>query len=80
MSKFLLVVNFETNEHVMSWEILPGDRDVRHFLDICLEDIKDARVTGFVCQSLDKDISAAIEGCETVSKADAIAFVGEKRT
>ena len=64
--KHLLVINFETDEPIMSWDILPGDRDVRHFLDICLDDIRNAKINGFCCANLEKDITQAIEGCETV--------------
>lgn len=72
MTKHLLVVQFETPDPIMSWDILPGDRDVRHFLDICLDDIKGARINGFCCASLEKDITQAIENCETVAEGGAI--------
>lgn len=71
--KHLLVINFDTPEKIISWDILPGDRDVRHFLDICLDDIKDARINGFVCARLDgQDLTQAIDGCETVAEGAAI--------
>lgn len=74
MTKHLLVINFETEEKIMSWDILPGDRDVRHFLDICLDDIKSARIVGFVCGKLDgKDLTRAIENCETIAEGAGIA-------
>lgn len=76
--RHLLVVQFDTPEKIMSWDILPGDRDVRHFLDICLDDIKDARISGFVCAKLDgQDLTQAIDDCETVAEGAAIsALIG----
>jgi len=70
--KHLLVIQFETADPIMSWDILPGDRDVRHFLDICLDDIKDAKINGFCCASLEKDLARAIEACETIEEGSAI--------
>jgi len=72
MTKHLLVVQFDTPDQIMSWDILPGDRNVRHFLDICLDDIKYARINGFCCANLEKDLTRAIENCETVAEGSAI--------
>ncbi len=71
--KHLLVVNFETHSKITSWDILPSERGVGHFLDICLEDLKGAVINGFTCVRLDgQDLTQAIEECVTVAEGDEV--------
>ena len=67
--KYLLLIQADAPARLPnSWEIFPGTgHDFRHFLDICLSDLKNARIDGFTCVSLDGvDQEAAIERCEMV--------------